>query len=142
MKFNREQFIAGLRRLATLNVRWLHQGYSVETGMDCIGVIRWALSEQGFQLPQALLDEWVYNRPPNGARLLRILREWLIEVDEPQPSDLIVFLMRRNPQHMAALIEDGVIGEAFESAGVSKFLIRPIPSDYRAAAYFRIPDEF
>lgn len=140
--FDRQRFINDLRRLESMNVRWLHQGFSPETGMDCIGCLRWAVEEQGLRLPQELLDEWVYGRPPNGNRLLRIMRKWFAEIAaaDLSPSDLIVFFMRRNPQHVAALIEDRVIGEAFESVGVSKFLIRPIPNDYRIAACFRFPD--
>lgn len=144
MTFDRERFIADLRRLASMNVRWLHQGCSPETGMDCIGSLRWAVEQQGAELPQGLIDEWVYGRPPNGRRFLAVLRKWFIEITESEllPSDLIIFFMRRNPQHMAAVVEQGVIAEAVETVGTSRFLIRPIPSDYRIAACFRIPDNF
>lgn len=144
MKFDRQQFLDDVRRLAEMEVRWLHQGCDPAVGVDCIGAFRWAVNQQGFELPEGLLDEWVYSRPPNGRRFLRILREWLIELQpsELSPSDLIVYYMRRNPQHMAVQMEDGMIGEAFESGVTSKFLIRRPPPDYRIAACFRIPDEF
>lgn len=146
MKFNRQQFLDDLRELADCEVRWRHQGSSPETGMDCIGVIRYCVEKQT-KLPQPLAGEFSnYTRPPNGRRFLQVLRAWLIEVGPSalQPADLVCFFRRRNPQHMAVVMEQGIIGEAYESAdgATSKFLIRPIPHDYRIAACFRIPDEF
>lgn len=147
MKFNRNQFLDDLRLLATMNVPWRHQGSSIETGMDCIGVVRYAVEKQGIVLPDELAHEFFhYGRPPNGRRFLAILKKWLIEIDceEARPADLMVVFKRKNPQHMVVQMESRLIGEAYESAegATSKFLIWPMRPDYRVAAYFRIPDEF
>lgn len=144
MTLNRQQFLDDLRLLSTMDVKWRHQGASPETGMDCIGVVRWAYEKQ-MQLPQELAFEFThYLRPPNGRRFLAVLRKWLVEIprEELQPADLIVIFRRKNPQHMAVQMEEGLIGEAHESidGSVSKFLIRPIDPAYRIAACFRIPD--
>lgn len=144
MNFNRQRFIDDLRYLATLNIPWRHQGTSIETGMDCIGVFRWAFELQGLRLPQDLLDEWYYHRPPDGKRLLRIMREWFVEIsaEETQPSDLMVLYQRKNPCHVIAKVSENEIAEAYESldGAVSKFLIRPLDPRHRIAACFRIPD--
>lgn len=144
MRLDRQRFLDDLRYLATLNVKWLRQGRTVETGMDCIGPPRWAIERQGLHLPTKLLEEFdTYMCPPNGRRMLRLMRQWLIEIAEPEvrPSDLIVVFARKNPCHLTVQMEDGLLAEAFEGVGVSRFLIRPRDPQYRTAACFRIPDE-
>jgi cell wall-associated NlpC family hydrolase len=144
MTFDRAQFVADLRRLATMNVRWRHQGTSPETGMDCIGVLRWAYERQGLTLPHDLLSEWQWRRPPDGKRLLAILRQHFLEItkSEVEPSDLMVVYQRKNPCHVIAKISNTEIAEAYESrdGAVSRFLIRPLDPRHRIAACFRIPD--
>jgi hypothetical protein len=143
MKFNREQFVNDLRYLATLNCPWRHQGTSPTMGMDCIGVLRWAYERQGLKLPDGLTDEWYYRRPPDGFRMLSLMRTWFqeISIEETTPSDLIVLFVGKNPCHVTAKVSDTDIAEAFEGGKTSKFLIRPFNTRHRkVAACFRIPD--
>ena len=144
MTFDRQRFIDDLRYLATLNVPWRAHGIMPETGMDCVGVFRWAYERQGLRLPKELLDEWYYHRPPNGKRLLSIMRLWFqeISVNEVMPSDLMVLFQRKNPCHVIAKISQNEIAEAYESqdGAVSRFLIRPLDPRHRIAACFRFPD--
>lgn len=144
MSFNRQKFIADLRLLETLEVPWRHQGASIETGMDCIGVVRWGVERQ-MLLPPELAEEFThYHRPPDGQRMLAIMRKWLTEItrEQLQPADLIVIFNRRNPCHMAVQMPDDLVAEAFESqdGSVSRFMIRTLDPRRRIAACFRIPD--
>lgn len=112
--------------------------------MDCIGVLRWAYERQGLALPAGLVGEWYYKRPPDGWRMLAIMRQWFLELAaaDVEPADLIVIFQKRNPCHVIAKVSDAEIAEAYMSrdGAISKFLIRPIDPRYRVAACFRIPD--
>ena len=145
MTFDRERFVEDLRRLATMDCKWLHQGRRPETGMDCVFSPRWAFEQQGLRLPDELAREFEhYHRPPDGQRMLTIMRKWLIEIplSETVPSDLIVVFNRKNPCHVLIKISETEIAEAYESqdGAISKFLIRPFDVRHRIAACFRIPD--
>lgn len=146
MKLDRQRFLDDLRQLATQNIPWRHQGWrDPKVGFDCVGVFRYAVEQQGIELPQGLRDAFdSYMRPPNGRRLLATMREHFIEVDaaDRQPADLIQCFVNKNPCHMAVEMGNGLIAEAYGNmVGVSKFMIWPLPSDRRIAACFRISDE-
>ncbi len=143
--FDRQRFIEDLKTLATKEVRWRHQGQSVETGMDCIGSLKWAYEQQGLRLPTELEKEFEsYHRPPDGWHLLEVMRRHFIELtrEEMEPSDLYVIYNRKNPCHLAVKLSSQEVAEAFESmdGSISRFLIRPLDPRYRIAACFRIPD--
>ncbi len=113
--------------------------------MDCVFSPRWAYEKQGLKLPAELAKEFEhYHRPPDGKRMLGIMRSFFIEVPfaETEPSDLIVVFNRKNPCHLMIKISDTEIAEAYEdlSGAVSKFLIRPFDRRHRVAACFRFPD--
>jgi len=145
--FDRARFIADLYSLAEREVPWRHQGTSPETGMDCVGSLRWAFERQ-LALPRALADEFsAYHRPPDGWHMYDVLKRFFIEIDpkDARPSDLYQIFIRKNPCHIAVKISDDnppLIAEAFQSmeGSVSKFWIRPLDSRYRILSCFRIPD--
>lgn len=140
--FDREQFLVDLRRLAVMNIPWLHQGDDPNVGFDCIGVVKYAVELQ-MKLPDELVEAFsAYHRPPNGRHMLEVMRRHLIEIQESEvmPADLLLCYVRRNSCHVAVQMENGMIAEAFEQPGTSRFMIRPMPSDRQIAACFRIPD--
>lgn len=95
-------------------------------------------------MPAGLIGEWYYKRPPDGERMVSIMREWFPEltVAEVVPADLMVIYQKRNPCHVIVKVSATEIAEAYMSrdGAVSKFLVRPIDPRYRIAACFRIPD--
>lgn len=112
--------------------------------MDCVFSPRWAVERQGIQLPKELADEFEhYHRPPDGVRMMAVMRKWFQEVEPSQaiPGDLLVARVGKRTSHVLIKISETEIAEAYESVdgSVSKFLIRPMPH-YRIAACFRIPD--
>jgi len=141
--FDREQFVNDLRYLATLNCKWLHQGRTPETGMDCVFSPRWAFERQGLKLPDELAEEFEhYHRPPNGRHMLQVMRKWFIEIpkEEVRPSDLMVLFVRKNPCHVVVKVSETEIAEAYDNGGTSRFLVRPVDPNQTVAACFRIPD--
>lgn len=127
-----------------MDIPWLHQGDNPEIGFDCVGVVKYAVELQ-MKLPDELTQEFAaYHRPPNGRHLLATLRNWLIEIPrmDVQPADLLLCYVRRNSCHIAVQMPDGLIAEAFQATGVSKFMIVPMDPSRRIAACFRIPDAF
>lgn len=144
MTFNIERFISDLLSLTDREVRWTHQGREPETGLDCIGYPRWAITLQT-TLPAALEDEFrAYHKTPDGARLLRVMQQWLIEVPagEAQRGDILLLYHKRNPQHVAVLVEPGFVVEAvtFPGSGIGKVLKQKLDPRRRIAACFRIPE--
>src|SRR5689334_23048152 len=142
--FDRKQFIEDLKYLADRKVRWRHQGSNVETGMDCIGSLRWAYRQQGLELPPELDKEFAaYHRPPDGWHMYEVLKKFFIEIprEETEPADLLQVFNRKNPCHIAVKVDDKLVAEAFESmdGAISKFIIRPFDPRYRVLACFRIP---
>ena len=142
MTFDRQRFVDDLTRLALMDIPWLHQGDDPMVGCDCVGIIKHA-AELQIVLPEELAEAFTaYHRPPNGRRMMATMRRFLTEI-EPEtrkPGDLIVFYIRKNPCHLAVEMHNGQIAEALEAPGVSRFMIRPIPSDRPIAACFRVPD--
>lgn len=142
MTFNRQLFLDELRHLAAMDIPWLHQGDNPDVGFDCVGVVKYAIELQ-MSLPDELREAFAaYHRPPNGLHMLAVMRRHLIEIDpsERQVADLIVFYVRRNPCHIGTEMGNGLVAEAFEGAGVSRFMIRPRDTTIRIATCFRIPD--
>ena len=86
-----------------------HQGRD-ENGLDCVGLIIAALRLQGID-PRAPAD---YGKSPPGDSLLRHIDLCglfqKVPVDQRQPGDILVFAIRRDPQHLGILIERPAYG--------------------------------
>lgn len=139
--FDRQQFIDDLKWLATQDVPFLHQGRGLN-GMDCIYVPRWGYERQK-PLPTELAKEFdAYHVKPDGVRLLRVLREWFPEIsrEEARPADMLLFYARRNPQHLATLVGQNDVVEAYSGLNVQRVLHQPLDERRRVVACFRIPD--
>ena len=99
---DRQRFIADA--VSMLGTPYHHQGRD-ENGLDCIGLIIAALRRQGIGV-QAPAD---YGKSPPGDALLRGIDQCglfhEVPVDQRQPGDVLVFAIRRDPQHLALLTE-------------------------------------
>lgn len=151
MNFNRDKFIADVLALVDHDppIPWEHQGRDPDTGLDCIGLPRYAFSRQG-ALPDELEAEFAaYHRKPDGERMLSIMRRWFIEIptnDQQQlidihgqePGDLIVMYYKRNPCHMGVLVNASEVVEAFKQGGFAR--VRKGEPHLPIAAVFRIPE--
>jgi cell wall-associated NlpC family hydrolase len=149
MRFDTQRFIDDVLSLVPREIPWVHQGRNPETGVDCIGLPRWAFSRQG-RLPDDLEAEFAaYHRTPDGVRMCAIMRRFFQEIDtndqqeleqipDAKQGDLIVMYWKRNPCHMGVLVNQNEIVEAFKKADFAK--IRIGPPRLPIAAVFRIPE--
>lgn len=105
---NRQQVIDEARKW--LGTPFHHQGRLLGVGVDCVGIV----SETGRALGLTTHDNTTYSQQPDGSSLVAHLREaGLIEtsVEEMQVGDILVFRIKRDPQHLAILSrEAGVDG--------------------------------
>lgn len=149
MKFDRNKFMADAIALSQRQppIRWLHQGRDPDTGLDCIGFLRWLVIQQ-MPLPAELEAE--FNRPYHmifdGQRLLATMRRWLPELERSEitPGDIMLFYRKNNPQHVAVVLPANEVVEAviYRHAGISGILKQPLDTTRRLVAAFRIPDEW
>ena len=99
---DRQRLIEDVRSL--VGTPYHHQGRD-ENGLDCIGLIIAALRRQGIE-PRAPAD---YGKSPPGDCLLtgvdRCGLFHKVPVDQRRPGDVLVFAIRRDPQHVALLVE-------------------------------------
>lgn len=149
MKFDRDKFIADALSLVGRDVPWEHQGRDPETGLDCIGLPRWAVNQQ-MPLPPELEAEFAaYHHKPDGWRMLAIMRRWFLEIDTHdqqrlnliaghEPGDLVVMYFKRNPCHMGVLVSETEVVEAFKQGNFAS--VRKGEPRLPVAAVFRIPE--
>jgi len=151
MIFDRDKFIDDVLSLVDREppIKWEHQGRDPDTGLDCIGMPRWAFSLQG-ELPPELEAEFAaYHRIPDGWRMLSIMRKYfqeiptndqqeLVNINGVEPADLIVMFLKRNPCHMGVLVNQTEIVEAFKNATIAR--VRKGEPRLPIAAVFRIPE--
>lgn len=129
----RAQIIAAAREL--LGTPWAHQGRTPGVGIDCAGVIVHILRLNGIDY-----DVAGYAYEPNGkltlhadACLTRISRECF------RPADVLVFRIKRLPQHVALATDKGILHSFNRGAGtLSKVVETGLTEQWRAhivAAY-------
>lgn len=132
-----------------IGVPWLHQGRDREVGLDCIGAPRYCLVKQLGRLPEALEREFdAYLRRPDGKYLLKVMREWFDEVELSgprvplQPADILVIYDWTNPQHVAVMVSETEVVEAYcgVASGVRKVMKQRLDPRRVIAAVFRFPE--
>ena len=149
MKLDRQKLVADLVSLAEREppVRWLHQGRDPDVGLDCIGLIRWAILQQA-PLPDVIEHEFAqpYHLKFDGVRMLQLLQRWLPQVERAEiaPADILLFYYKRNPQHVAVMVSETEVVEAYilRHAGISRILKQPLDAQRRLVGAFRIPDDW
>lgn len=146
MSVDVQRFVNDLLTLSTRGVKWVHQGRDPDIGVDCIGALRWAYMQQRDALPEELEREFdAYERRPDGDKLMSIMRGWFDEGErtDRQFGDLLVIYDRTNPQHMAVMVSETDVFEAYSSpiSGVEKCLRQRLDKRRVVAAVFRFPTE-
>lgn len=95
-----------------LGVPFVHNGRT-RFGLDCVGLL--IVTGQALALLDHFQDD-TYGRHIDAARLRAELETYLTPLPEPtayqeavpwQPGDVLLFTIRRNPQHTALLTETG-----------------------------------
>ena len=99
---DRQRLIADV--ISMIDTPYHHQGRD-ENGLDCVGLIIAALRRQGID-PQAPAD---YGKSPPGNSLLKHIDQCglfqQVHVGQRQPGDMLVFVIRSDPQHLGLLVE-------------------------------------
>ena len=100
----RQKIIEEARKL--IGVPFRHQGRDRRYGLDCVGVAVVVSKALGVYVH----DRADYGRWPGGNNLLvHIKNSGFKETTDPQPGDLLVFIMKRFPQHVAIMTDKGII---------------------------------
>lgn len=89
-----------------------HQGRVKGVGCDCIGLIIGVCQEIGL----INFDFTNYERTPDGTAMMQELEKHCTPTNNPEPGDLLVFRIKRNPRHVGLLTDGGII-HAYQSAG-------------------------
>lgn len=88
-----------------LGAPFRHQGRN-HLGLDCGGLLVLAASDMG----RVLDDIKGYARTPDGKTLVAVMERNLKRVNrQPLPNDIILFKLRKYPQHIAICTDVGII---------------------------------
>lgn len=112
----REVFVRGVIRSARscLGTPFHHQGRMKGVGLDCIGLIVVALSENGWDV----CDRTDYGRRPDGVSLLAALEaHGARRVEAIEAGDVLVFMYDKQPQHVALATSADTLIHAFAPVG-------------------------
>lgn len=142
---NVDKFIDDLCRLVVRRVPFAHQGRDPNIGVDCIGLLRWGYLQQQPALPEELERGFdAYLRRPDGKVLLSTMRTWFDEADraDRRRGNLLVIYDRTNPQHVAVMINESEVVEAYSSkvSSVERVLRQKLDPRRIVAAVFRFPE--
>lgn len=101
----RKQIINEARKY--LGTPFHHQGRVKGSGVDCIGLVTGVAKILGL----SDYDNTVYSRHPDGAMLMGELEKHLeqIPIENAVPGDILVFRIRKYPQHLALMTDVGMI---------------------------------
>ena len=110
-----KQFISNARGFK--GKKWSHGGRSLETGIDCTGLVIVSANQAGANID----DRWDYARGDEFIRLIRELKEHFDEVDcswkEVKIGDLLVFRSREMTNHLGIYTGDGNFIHAYNGSG-------------------------
>lgn len=99
---------------ACLGTPFYHQGRVAGIGLDCIGVIIFALRAIGFEVE----DQDDYGREPEGTRLHDALIAHGFEiVDAIMPGDILLFRFNGEPQHVGMAVSTDTMVHAYAPIG-------------------------
>lgn len=96
-----------------LETPYHHQGRVKGAGVDCIGLIIGICHE----LSLIDFDVTGYDRTPDSTMMMELLEKHCTRTDNPEPGDLLLFRIRKNPQHVGLMTDDGGIIHAYQSVG-------------------------
>jgi NlpC/P60 family putative phage cell wall peptidase len=99
---------------ACIGTPFHHQGRVSGIGLDCIGLVVHALKCAGLHIE----DSTDYGRQPEGKRLEAALRaHGYTRVEDIQAGDILLFRIKREPQHVALAISSDTMVHAYAPAG-------------------------
>jgi len=82
------------------NARFVHNGRSLETGIDCLGFIILLYREFGIYIPSddgaPIEEDWFKTDPDRYIRNIKALKAKSVDIDDLQPLDLVYFAISRN----------------------------------------------
>ncbi len=91
-----------------------HQASTKGAGCDCAGLVRGVGAAFGCIDPNVIMN---YAREPNGT-IERYLDKFVTVTKNPKPGDIVLFRIRRLPQHMGFLTDKGTIIHSYYPFGV------------------------
>lgn len=106
-----------------LDTPFHHQGRAKGVGVDCIGLAVGVLRELGIESP----DLPGYSREPDGV-LEKMLDKHLTRISI-QSGALLLFKIRRNPQHVAIATEGGYMIHSLYAGKNRQSKVSEIPID-------------
>jgi NlpC/P60 family putative phage cell wall peptidase len=89
-----------------------HQGRVKGVGCDCIGLVIGVCQEIGL----INFDFTNYERVPDSTVMMKEIEKHCKPTIDPEPGDLLVFRIKKNPQHVGILTDRGII-HAYQSIG-------------------------
>lgn len=95
-----------------LGTPYHHQARVKRVGVDCIGLVIGVCWELGL----IDFDYNNYDRTPDSTMMMELINNHCTPTDTPEEGDLLVFRIRKNPQHCGLMTDIGVI-HAYQSAG-------------------------
>ena len=95
-----------------LETPYHHQARAIGVGVDCIGLVLGVLRELGVYT----FDFTDYDRTPDSTVLLSLLEAHCTPTDSPEPGDIHLFRIKRNPQHVGIVSDIGLI-HAYQGVG-------------------------
>lgn len=91
---------------------YIHQGRVKGVGIDCIGLVICVCKELGL----IDFDYFDYDRTPDSSQLMELLEKHCTPTIDPEPGDILVFRIKREPQHVGIMTDLGII-HAYQGAG-------------------------
>lgn len=98
----RDAVVAAAR--AAVGTPWIHQGRRPGIGLDCVGLL--VLVAETLRMP--CRDQQGYSPYPDGVLLVDAMLEHLTlldTIDDARHGDVVVFRIRKHPQHVAILAD-------------------------------------
>lgn len=101
--------------LKYLGVPYQHQGRST-AGMDCVGLIIAVGRDLGIDMND---QDYPYLKIPDPTVLLSgMMNNFMHKPGSSyEPGDIIVFRIRRNPQHVGIILENNKLIHSYENVG-------------------------
>lgn len=89
-----------------LGVPFKHQGRNEKCGVDCVGIAVIIAKKLGLKIE----DNTSYGVWPNNYQLINeIKKAGLKKVENPKPGDILIFKIKKYPQHLAIMTDKGIL---------------------------------
>ncbi|RKD31782.1 C40 family peptidase [Thermohalobacter berrensis] len=110
---NKEYYEEEIRKILPKfkNVKFVHNGRSLDEGLDCLGFLVLFYKEFGINIPsddgKPIERDWYKKDPERYIRAIRNFCSNEVKINELQPLDLVYFAVKRNIiTHTGVMIND------------------------------------